>query len=230
MIRNWGYDDSRGEYVLKSVNTKKTKKKQTKESSLSVDEIIAADRRNPNTQYYDEFTEPHISTAYTEVRNSNGKGYVEVPLHSTALIRPHHVSNGRESIPRHIQRHMEDMDAFRNQKFAEDNDDAGHLLAASLGGLTLKGNFAPMDRRLNRHSNGRPSVWRTVEEKQRKFLTTNRNSSVYWQCGVYYDDPHNRPTGYGVKYTQYKGSKKLGEFENYCSNDPDDDDDYDDDE
>lgn len=54
------------------------------------------------------------------------------------------------------------------------------------------------------------SIWRTVEQQQKKYLVTNRNSAIDWRCAVHYDNPRsNRPTALAVRSTHLLGDGSI---------------------
>ncbi len=74
----------------------------------------------------------------------------------------------------------------------EDDDDAGHLFATSLGGIGDQLNLTPMDRRLNR------SDFASVENEWREAVKANKSVEV--TIDLRYRDDGNRPSVLLVTY------------------------------
>lgn len=102
----------------------------------------------------------------------------------------------------------------------ERDDEAGHLLANSLGGSDKPENFAPQSRMMNRAvtpitSAVRSCSWFDVEEFLRKFLKNNQSASVFWSLIVDYGlyPSSRRPTGFALSITFHDERGRLVNYE-----------------
>lgn len=131
------------------------------------------------------------------VQTVNG---VDLPMFLRAVIRSSDRARDRPAIPTSVYNRMRLFDT-------RPGDDAGHLLAYSLGGgMDNDFNFVPQAARLNRHSLGETSIWLGEETAMATFLDNNANANIEWNLVVHYEDPlrnNFRPIAFCLQYTRY---------------------------
>lgn len=164
-----------------------------------MDTMLDLSRFQPNsvvTQHVWNATNPIIE--HVEER-FNG---VRLPLSITCDIRNSHIRNRpRPAIPTYVHTFL------RQQMNSAPNDDAGHLLAHSLGGPTNEiFNFIPMTIQANR---GQNSLWRRFEIAIPGHLRDNPQGCAIWRIMVIYERglghfiTNTRPLGLCLDYSLY---------------------------
>lgn len=151
---------------------------------------------------------PQNATEYT-VRYTLPHGQdnqpITLPIHTAATIRYHHTINSRPTIPEDVRTQLSRMDRMSD-------DDAGHILAHSLGGPTIPTNFIPMNRDVNRIRGN----WYRTEDALRAYLNHERQGHIYWEALIIYrnDFTSYRPIALVVRYTLFDGhGQQAGEPE-----------------
>lgn len=151
---------------------------------------------------------PQNATRYVVTRRvqPNNQPLFSVPIYVAATIRYHHTQNQRpSSIPENVRSQLTRMNALGD-------DDAGHILAHSLGGPTIPRNFVPMNRDLNRIRGN----WFRTENVLRAYLNNERQGYIDWEALVIYPDGFRnyRPIGFIVRYTLFDGhGQQIGDPE-----------------
>lgn len=97
-------------------------------------------------------------------------------------------------------------------------DEAGHLLAYSLGGgMEYWWNYAPQSALVNR---GR-SNWRRNENHMQTFLKGTKSGRVNWRVFIVYEEDNPRPIGYCLQYILIDDEGKHAQSSvMYFNNDP----------
>lgn len=213
-----------GNYLCKNeirIHTELRKKRYIDEYpySQSLTNVIALRRTMPNVDItnYPDPNNPFEYAGEIRVQFRNSGSTLSIPYFVRAVIRPNHLRRPgqRETIPSAIHRHLEYMNR-------DENDEAGHLLASSLGGITTHTNFIPMAIRLNR-SYGGHSRWREIEQENYNFLNTNPLSSIEWNLAVVYvpNFTNLRPLGVCLQFTRFINNVIFFESGDICfDNDP----------
>lgn len=157
---------------------------------------------------------PFQHVVVRNLRTRNGVD-VSVPVMLRAELSRDYMPNGnRIPIPQSIYQRMILLE--RNNA-----DDAGHILAYSLGGgMFNEFNYVPQYRRVNRNTRQDLSVWFTIEREISRYLQSSSENRVDWQTIVLYDNNGGlRPTGFMLSYRMRTAtSAGQDDFVNYCFN------------
>lgn len=179
----------------------------------------ARDPNSPNVHFLQNLHDPFTEVVMRTVTNSQGERidlpvYIRAIIHRDNLPRP----GSRTSIPQNVRGKMADMNNIKGE------DDAGHMLAFSLGGGMLNAwNYVPQAKRLNRNV-GAASLWLKEERDIARFLMDNPTGRVEWDMFIIYEDPlgdNYRPVAFCLQHTDYDDSNAAHEGREWCfSNDP----------
>lgn len=138
---------------------------------------------------------------FQTVNRRDGRGTIELPIYVEAMVNHTHLNNPRPSNT------PDDVKELMGQMERKQNDHAGHLIAASLGGSsTDPKNYIPMAPRVNTFG----GFWWKKEGELKRFLQRERRGKIVWQMIIiYWDDLRSyRSLGFCLRYTIYDNNKQ----------------------
>ncbi|XP_055855223.1 uncharacterized protein LOC129918624 [Episyrphus balteatus] len=165
---------------------------------------IEHDDTNYHTMTFSNPASPITSVSTFRVfADANHNSYIDLTAAMRAEIHPRHLLQVRDTISGEVYQHLREMDR-------EVTDEAGHLLASSLGGSGVPENFAPQSPGLNRGAGGFSSGWHRVEAMLLRYLQRGLGY-VRWSLLPQYDLLPNsrRPTAFGLSIRFYNNQGDL---------------------
>ncbi|KAG5879221.1 hypothetical protein JTB14_026719 [Gonioctena quinquepunctata] len=149
-----------------------------------------------------------VST-FRVLADANHNRDIELTAAMRAEIHYNHMPPVRDTISSEVHDHLRQMDR-------QNDDEAGHLLASSLGGSGATFNFAPQSPMLNRAANVPTSVipqpgWYDVEEMLREYLIEMNSGYIRWNLAPQYSLLPNsrRPTAFLLSIRFYDDHDNL---------------------
>ncbi|XP_055852167.1 uncharacterized protein LOC129916328 [Episyrphus balteatus] len=184
-----------------------------------VQELRAAATNQPNQPYcfyrhmrpYNNVNFPFEEIIERKDTTNRHGGELYVTKYMKATIRSSHTGRPRPSIPADIQHYL-DLVGFKHGRGDRDPnaDQAGHLLAYSLGGTNDDTfNFAPQTARLNTQTPASYSIWWGEEKAMSDFLKAKPNRRIDWELLILHppltatEEWRLRPIGFCMRHINY---------------------------
>ncbi|XP_055852166.1 uncharacterized protein LOC129916327 [Episyrphus balteatus] len=221
--------------AAKEVGSRRTKR-QVLHGHAEFDRLVqnlrTAATNQPNQPYcFHRHMRPYSDTnfPFVEIIERKDTNRIGQPLYVTeymkATIKKSHTGRDRSKearIPAHIQTYLDFCGFIHGAGNRDPNaDQAGHLLAFSLGGSNDDTfNFAPQTARLNTQTPACHSIWFGEELAMNEFLKGGANRKIEWELLVIHPpvtatgESRLRPIRFCMRHQNFNGNAKVDNHNN----------------